>query len=130
MTQAHLIKRTNKSKTTHKRLLFVLFFMLKARFLAKKAQILLNFTPPKPFCLNNSFFMHNFATRKKLQRFAHIGNSVFRKSYLKNAYVFIATANQTKLKKKTSAKGHPQLRKKHQQLPIASTIAKKFLKFF
>lgn len=39
-----------------------------------------------------------------LRRFAHIGNRVFRKSYKKNAYVFIATANQTKLKKKTSAK--------------------------
>lgn len=89
--------------------------------------------------------MHNFAPRKMLRRFAHIGNRVFRKSYKKNAYVFIATANQTKLKKKTSAKGHPQLPKKHPQLrkkastiaqkastiaQKASTIAKKFLKFF
>lgn len=30
-------------------LLFVLFFMLTARILTKKAKILLNFTPPKPF---------------------------------------------------------------------------------
>lgn len=43
-------------------LLFVLFFfMLTARILTKKAKILLNFTPPKPFFLNNSIFMHTFA---------------------------------------------------------------------
>lgn len=115
-----------------------LFYAHSTLFSKKGTNLVKFYPPPKPFCLNNSFFMHNFAPRKKQQRFAHIGNSVFRKSYLKNAYVFIATANQTKLKKKTSAKEHPQLLQKHLRLRERHPqlrrkyprLRKKILKFF
>ena len=40
-------KEDEQEQNNTNMLLFVLFFMLKARFLAIKAQILLNFPPPE-----------------------------------------------------------------------------------
>jgi len=76
--------------------------MLTARILTKKVKILLNFTPPRsPFFEQFNFYAYlcdlkNAATIRPYRK-QRIQEELFR-----NAYVFIATANQTKLQKKNN----------------------------
>ena len=78
-------KEDEQEQNNTNMLLFVLFFYAHGPHFDKKGKNLFKISPPPPEAL--FFEQFNFyaylCALKILRRFAHIGNRVFRKSYLK-----------------------------------------------